>query len=180
MTTHLALLRGINVGGRSKVPMGELRSLVEHLGHENVRTYLQSGNVIFESRTSDPKKIAAELERTISKSFNLKVSVLMRSYPELERVVEGNPFPTEGVKPTSLHVMFLAELPSRTAIKALDPNRSPPDEFGVKGGEIYLSFPRGSGRSKLTIDYFEQGLGTRATARNWNTVTKVLELMART
>lgn len=177
MPIYLALLRGINVGGANKVPMKELRSLFEELGHENVHTYLQSGNVVFEGRSSTSKKLSAEIEAAIAKSFNLKVSVIVRTRREMERVAAGNPFPTKGVKPTSLHVMFLADSAPAKAIKTLDPDRSSPDEFEVKGSEIYLRFPKGSGRSKLTIDYFEKKLGTRATARNWNTVVKVLELM---
>lgn len=153
--------------------------MFEELGHEDVRTYLQSGNVVFEGRSSTSKKIAAEIEAAISKSFDLTVSVIVRTRRELERVAAGNPFQTKGVRPTSLHVMFLAESASAKAIKMLDPDRSPPDEFEVRGREIYLRFPKGSGRSKLTIDYFEKKLGTRATARNWNTVVKVLELMQR-
>jgi uncharacterized protein (DUF1697 family) len=179
LATFLALLRGINVGGANKVPMKELRALFEELGHEDVRTYLQSGNVVFEGRSSTSRKLAAEIESAIAKSFDLTVSVIVRTRRELERVTTGNPFPTQGVNPTSLHVMFLAKSASAKAIRTLDPDRSPPDEFEVRGSEIYLRFPKGSGRSKLTIDYFEKKLGTRATARNWNTVVKVLELMQR-
>jgi uncharacterized protein (DUF1697 family) len=176
LTTFLALLRGINVGGANKVPMKELRRTFENLGLENVRTYLQSGNVIFESR-STAKRLAAEIEDAISEAFGLKISVVLRTRPELKRVATGNPFLTENAKPTSLHVMFLAARASPKAIKTLDPDRSPPDEFEVRGREVYLWFPNGSARSKLTTDYFESKLGTRATARNWNTITKVLALM---
>lgn len=177
MTIWLALLRGINVGGTNKVPMKELRALFEDLGHGDVRTYLQSGNVVFEGQASTPKEIAADIEGALSKAFDVRISVVIRTRRELERVAAGNPFPTEGVDPSSLHVMFLTETASSKAVKTLDPDRSPPDEFEVKGGEIYLRFPNGAGRSKLTIDYFERKLGTRATARNWNTIMKVLELM---
>ena len=180
MTTYLALLRGINVGGANKVPMSELRTLFEDLGYGDVRTYLQSGNVIFDGRSATSRKLAAEVEDAISKAFDLTISVIVRTQRKLERVAAGNPFPTEGVKPSSLHVMFLAEHASAKAVKSLDSDRSPPDEFEVKDSEIFLRFPNGSGRSKLTIDYFEKKLGTRATARNWNTVVKVLELMHRT
>lgn len=177
MTNYLALLRGINVGGKNRVPMKELRLVVEDMGHEDVRTYLQSGNVVFESRSRASKKLATEVEDAISETFGLEISVIMRTQGELKRVASGNPFPTEGVNPTSLHVMFLAEPASAKAARSLDPDRSPPDEFEVKGREVYMWFPKGYGRSKLTIDYFEKKLGTRATARNWNTVVKLLELM---
>lgn len=157
--------------------MPELRNVVDALGHEGVRTYVQSGNIVFDSRSSAPSKIAAALERTVSEAFGPNIHVLVRTRLELQRIAEGNPFPTKGASLTSLHVMFLADRPSPKAVRTLDPNRSPPDEFVVKGREIYLRFPGGSGRSKLTIDYFERGLGTRATARNWNTILKLLDLM---
>jgi uncharacterized protein (DUF1697 family) len=177
LTTYLAMLRGINVGGRNKVPMKDLRTLFERLGHEDIRTYLQSGNVVFEARSAAPKKLAGEIEGAITKGFGLEVSVLMRTRRELQQIARGNPFPTQDANPSSLHVAFLAERASSNAVRALDPDRSPPDRFEVKGREIYLWFPNGSARSKLTIDYFERKLATRATARNWNTVTKVLELL---
>ena len=179
MTTYLALLRGINVGGANKMPMKALRALFEDLGHANVRTYAQSGNVIFESPTSTPSKMVAEIEGAVSQSLGVKPSVVLRNRKQLEAVGAGNPFPTEGVKPSFLHVVFLSGPPSTKALQTLDHDRSPPDEFQVIGSEIYLLLPNGAGRSKLTIDYFEKRLGTRATARNWNTVTKVLGLMER-
>ena len=177
MATYLALLRGINLGSVNKVSMPELRTLFESLGHSDVRTYVQSGNVVFEASSSASKKLAREIEEAIERTFGLAIPAVLRTRAQLQRVAVNNPFMSEGVKPTFLHVMFLAETPSSTAVRALDPDRSPPDKFAVKGREIYLCFPRGSGRSKLTIDYFEKKLGTRATGRNWNTVTKVLALM---
>jgi uncharacterized protein (DUF1697 family) len=177
VTTYLALLRGINVGRANRIPMPDLRGLFEDLGHEDVRTYLKSGNVVFKGRSSTPKRLATEIEDAISKAFDFTISVIIRTDRDLERVADGNPFAVEGAKPTSLHVMFLAEPAASKAIKTLDHDRSPPDEFEVKGREIYLRFPNGSGRSRLTVDYFEKKLETQATARNWNTVMKVLELM---
>jgi uncharacterized protein (DUF1697 family) len=177
LTTYVALLRGINLGAVNKVSMKELRVVFGSLGHESVRTYVQSGNVIFESPSSRLKELAADIEEAVAKSFGVKAAVVLRTSRELYDVAENNPFPTEGVKPTSLQVMFLDERPSSKAVKTLDPNRSPPDEFRVKGREIYLWLPNGQARSKLGIDYFEKSLGSRATARNWNTVTKLVQLM---
>jgi uncharacterized protein (DUF1697 family) len=177
LTTHVALLRGINVGGKNRIPMPVLREVLEDLGHQGVRTYVQSGNVVFDSRSSAPNKIAADIERAVSGTFGLTISVLVRTRRGLERVAGGNPFPTKGVNPSSLHVVFLADRPSAKAVRTLDPNHSPPDEFVVVGREIFLRFASGSARSKLNLDYFERGLGTRATARNWNTVLKLLDLM---
>lgn len=175
LTSQLALLRGINVGGANKISMPDLRAVFEDIGYENVRTYLQSGNVVFESRSSEG--LAAELEAAVSRTFGLSISIMIRTRRELERVAGANPFVTTDAKPTSLHVMFLSERPAPKAVNTLDANRSPPDEFEVKGREVFLWYPNGSGRSKLTIDYVEKRLGIRATARNWNTITKVLDLM---
>lgn len=176
MTTYVAWLRGINVGGANKVPMRGLRELFERLGHKNVKTYLQSGNVVFTAK-SPAKKISAEIEDAISEAFELRISVILRAQGELEQIIADNPYLTKDVRLSWLHVMFLARSPSSQALKKLDPDRSPPDEFMTKGLEVYLRFPNGSGRSKLTVDYFERTLGTRATARNCNTIMKVLELM---
>ncbi len=160
------------------MPMPKLRSLFEDLGHDDVATYLQSGNVVFQSRSSSAQeRIIAGIERGISNTCSLDVSVLLRSRLEMEHVAAGNPFDTEGAEGKSLHIMFLAGAPAPGAVTKLDPARSPPDEFEVGDREVYLRYPNGSGRSKLTIDYFERTLGTSATARNWNTVTKVMMLM---
>jgi uncharacterized protein (DUF1697 family) len=177
VATYVGLLRGVNVGGKNRIPMPELREVFADLGHEGVRTYVQSGNVVFDSRSTSPNEVAAGIEHAVSETFGLTISVLVRTRRELERVAGTNPFPTKDVAPTSLHVAFLADRPSAKAVRALDPKRSPPDEFVVRGREIYLRFPGGSARSKLTIDYFERALGTRATARNWNTVLKLLDMM---
>jgi uncharacterized protein (DUF1697 family) len=176
LTTYIALLRGVNLGSVNKVPMKELKTVFEDMGHEGVRTYLQSGNVILEARSSSSKKLAAEIEDAVFKAFGVKSSVILRTAKDLQRTVEGNPFPVKGAKPTSLQVMFLADRPSPSAVKSLDPDRSPPDQFHVKDREVYLWLPNGGARSKLTNDYFEKRLGTRATARNWNTITKLLDL----
>lgn len=176
VTAYVALLRGINLGARNKVPMKELRALFEDLGHEDVKTYLQSGNVIF--KAGPGAATAGEgIERALVDTFGFDVSVMLRTRKEMAAIAAANPFPTEGVAPTSLHVLFLARRPAAAAVRALDPDRSPPDEFAVKGREIYLSYPNGAGRSKLSLDYFEKKLAIRGTARNWNTVTKVLDLM---
>lgn len=176
MTTYLALLRGINLGARNKISMPELRRLFEDLGHQDVVTYVQSGNIVFQSR-SPGAKIAPTIESAISDIFGLSVPVVLRTLSDVKRIAVRNPFITDDAVFTSLHVMFLAEKPARGVIDSLDHDRSPPDEFEVRGREIYVRYPNGAGRSKLTIDYFERKLGTTATARNWNTVTKVLKLM---
>jgi len=174
-STFVALLRGINVGGKKKIAMAELRSLLSSLGLEDVRTYIQSGNVAFRSSDGDADEIAATIEREISAAFGIDPAVLLRTPSELEEIVERNPYLTRSDL-SKLHVVFLDRAPAASSATELDPGRSPPDEFTLRGREIYLHLPNGAGRSKLTIDYFERRLGVRATARNWNTLLRLLEL----
>ena len=171
---HLALLRAINVGGTKKLLMAELRAIFAAAECADVRTYIQSGNVVFRAeqvlwRRSIPALIRAEIEA--SKGFT--VPVVTRTAAELDAVVRGNPFLAAGADPARLHVGFLAEAPSATRIAELDPNRSPPDAFEVRRREVYLHFPNGVARSKLTVDYFDRALGTTITIRNWRTVGRL-------
>ncbi len=180
MTTYLALLRGINVGGKNPVPMAVLRTMFTELGHAEARTYIQSGNVVF--RTTKPAKepaLVRSIEDAIASTFTLQVPVVVRTGAQLATVLTGNPFLVTGTDHRTLHVAFLAARPSAKAVAVLDPDRSAPDAFEVRGREIYLHYPNGSGRSTLTLDYFERTLGIRATVRNWKTVTTLLDLMQR-
>jgi uncharacterized protein (DUF1697 family) len=172
MTVLVALLRGVNVGGRTMIPMPSLKASLEDLGHEDVVTYIQSGNVVFESRVKDP---AREIEERIAEDFGVSVTVVLRTPAELKTIVKTNPFPkvTEGKK---LAVVFLRDKPTKAAVDALDPDRSPPDELVVKGREVYVHYPNGQAKTKVTNDWLERTLGVRGTARNWNTVLKLVEL----
>jgi uncharacterized protein (DUF1697 family) len=176
MPTYVALLRGVNVGGARKLPMKELAPALAGLGFEDVRTYIQSGNVVFRAPVGARAKLVSQVEKTIEGTFALDVTVMLRTPAELARVVDGNPFLDTKAAVSKLHVVFLDRKPAKAAIAKLDPERSPPDEFDVRGTEIYLRFPDGYGRTKLGADYFERTLGIRATARNWRTVTKLLGL----
>ncbi len=178
MTAYAALLRGINLGARNKVAMPALRSLVESLGYEDVQTYIQSGNVVFKTRSGKASEIASTLASAITKEFGIRVAVVVRTQQELKRVAGANPFLAAGAETSALHVVFLGSAPTKAAVGALNPDRSPPDEFAVRKAEVYLHCPNGFGRSKLSLDYFERILGGPATVRNWNTVNKLLELMA--
>ena len=173
--TFVALLRGINVGGKNKIAMTELASLFSSLGLDDIRTYIQSGNVVFRSPERDAGEISATIEEAITAAFGVDPAVLLRRPMELEAIVDRHPYRTR-TDLSKLHVVFLDHTPAASAAAVLDPGRSPPDEFTLHGREIYLHLPHGAGRSKLTIDYFERRLGVRATARNWNTVRKLLEL----
>jgi uncharacterized protein (DUF1697 family) len=174
-TTFVALLRGINVGGKSVVSMAELRVLLSSLGFEDVATYIQSGNVVFRSPTADENAVVAKLEREIASAFDISPTVLLRTPGELETIATSNPYLSRDPDLSKLHVVFLERAPASSARAKLDPQRSPPDEFAVQGREIFLRLPNGAGRSKLTLDHFERVLGVRGTQRNWNTVLRLLE-----
>jgi uncharacterized protein (DUF1697 family) len=171
---YVCLLRAVNVGGKNRLPMAELRAALSSRGLECVSTVLQSGNVL--CRSSDPEGVVAErIGTAIAEEFGLSVGVVVRSTEELVAVTNSNPFFAAGreVDPTTLHVAFLAEPAAASAIATLDVDRSPPDAFVVAGREVYLSYPNGSGRSRLTLAYIERCLGVEGTARNWRTVQRL-------
>jgi uncharacterized protein (DUF1697 family) len=174
--THLALLRGINVGGKNSLPMKDLTRLFSDAGCANVRTYIQSGNVIFDARAGAPK-IASAVSAAIEKKFGYRIPVILRSSEELLKTIASNPYLKTGVDPKWLHVYFLADAPKLDAVALLDPARSSPDVFHVFGQEIYLHLPNGMARTKLTNAYFDSKLSTTCTARNWATVLKLSEMM---
>jgi uncharacterized protein (DUF1697 family) len=169
-------LRGVNVGGKNKLPMSGLRDLLESLDCADVATYIQSGNAVFRT-TLGPKTAAKAIEAGIAERFGLAVRALLRTPDELSAIADANPFLGRDDL-AKLHVVFLDVAPDPAAVRALDPDRSPGDEFVVAGREIFIHYPNGSGRSKLTLDWFERELGVAGTARNWNTLFKLQELAA--
>jgi uncharacterized protein (DUF1697 family) len=175
-TPVVALLRGVNVGG-VKVPMGELRKTLESAGME-ARTYLQSGNVIVTPSNGGAAGLSPAIEELILEALSLKIRVIARNRDELAKLVEENPYSGPEVNPTMLHVVFLESKPATERVARLDPERSPSDRFHVSGREIYVHYPDGSGRSKFNLAYIEKQLGIAGTARNWNTVTKLLSMLA--
>jgi uncharacterized protein (DUF1697 family) len=177
MTTgYVALLRGINVAGHSRVTMSRLRQTFEKLGHEGVSTYLQSGNVIFRSSSDDPTTLARELAKTIAADLGVSATVLLRTGREMAAVVENNPFLQRENDFTKLHVTFLAESPSVPNLQRLSRPEGESAEFAVLGREVYLHCPDGYGRTKLNNAFVERRLGVAATTRNWKTVSKLHEL----
>jgi len=173
---HIALLRGINVGGRNKLPMKDLVAMFTDAGCDGVRTYIQSGNVVFSAKRALARRVPALITQAIADRLGLRVPLVMRTAAELEKVVAGNPFLRAGADPKKLHVAFLAKQPTAARVATLQPDRSPPDEFSVRGREIYLHCPNGVARTKLTNAYFDARLTTTTTVRNWNTVLKLCEL----
>ena len=170
MSRQIALLRGVNVGGR-KLPMALLRGLFEQLGYENVRTYIQSGNVVFDANGT-PARVRGTLEQAIDATFGLDVTVLLRSPAELAKVAQKNPYGGEA------YVTFLDGVPERKLVAALDPAAFAPDEFRITGPHVFVRCPNGYGRTKINNTFFERKLDTRATTRNWNTVETLLEMAA--
>lgn len=172
----VALLRGVNVGG-IKVPMGELRDMLVTAGLDGVRTYLQSGNVIVTPPAGGASTLGKLIEDAIQDGLGLDIRVIIRTKAELAKVMTTDPFTGPGVNPTMVHVVFLESKPGPDRIARLDPDRSPSDRFEVSGREIFVHYPGGSGRSKLNLAYFEKQLGIAGTARNWNTVTRLLSML---
>ena len=170
MTRHAALLRGVNVGGNS-LSMPDLSGIVEALGGRDVRTYLQSGNVVY----TGAKRVALELEAALLTELGVRAPVLVRSGKELAAVVAGKPYDDAG---KAVSVTFLADRPAAPAVAAIDATAYGADRFAVRGREIYLHTPGGYGRSKLNNAFWERKLRTVATTRNWNTVLALAEMTA--
>jgi uncharacterized protein (DUF1697 family) len=175
MATWIVLLRGINVGGANRLAMADLRQLVTALGHTEVSTFIQSGNVVLKSRRADRSAMAHEICANIETSFGLAVSAVLRTPVELRSALSANPFATEA-DPTRVLVTFLSGVPVAEAAAKLEHDRFVPDRFELIGSELYGHYPNGAGQSKMTLDYFEKRLGVRGTARNLNTVAKLIAL----
>ena len=176
-STHVALLRGVNVGGKNLLPMTELAGLFEAAGCARVRTFIQSGNVLLAAPAALARRLPDEIAARVEDRHGLRLRVIVRTAAELRRVASRNPFLRSGADPKRLHVAFLSAVPGRAAVARLDPARSPPDAFAVRGSEVYLSLPNGAGRTRLSNDYLERTLGTASTLRNWNTVVRLAALL---
>lgn len=177
LSVHVALLRGINVGGKNKLPMKELAHLFASAGCSDVRTYIQSGNVVFRLGDRAASALPAVITAHIDEQFGLRVPVVMRSAAEMAAVTAGNPYLKAGVDEKTQHVFFLADFPEPADAAKLDPQRSPGDSYSLLGREIYACLPNGMARTKLTNAYFDSKLKTTSTARNWSTVIQLAELM---
>lgn len=170
----IALLRGINVGGHHKVPMAELRALLAEIGCTDVKTYIQSGNAVFDA--PDRPDLEAALAAGMTERFGFSVPVVLRSAEELVEIYANNPFPTDGVDPRWLHVGFLSAEPEAARVAELDPDHWAPDRFRIVGSNLYLHYPNGTARSKMNTTWFDRRLGVTMTMRNWRTVGKLVAL----
>lgn len=177
MTAYIALLRGINVGGKKKIAMADLRALAEELGFENPRTLLQSGNLVFGLAGADPAALEAQLEQAIEQRLGLDVTVMVRTADEWDAVIAANPFPDEAVHmPNRLLVTALRDAPSAQAVDALRAGITGPERVHVDGRHLYIFYGEGMADSKLSNNVMESRLKTRGTARNWNTALKLAAL----
>lgn len=179
-TTYAVLLRGINVGGHRKVPMAELRSLLEGLGHRDVRTYLQSGNAVFTTDTDEltDEELTTAIEDAIEKRFGFRVDCLVRDAAYLAAVADACPFPAAELEGKQLHVTYLSEAVTPERFASIDQTAFLPEEFRLGERALYLYAPEGLGRSKLGEALSRPALfkGIVATTRNWNTVVKLAEM----
>jgi len=177
MGRYVALLRGINVGGHNKLPMKTLVPILEGHGCTRVATYIQSGNVVFEAKAALAKRIGVLVAKSIRDELGFEVPVVTRSAAELRKIVLANPYADPKEDPKRLHVAFLSAKPTKAAIAKLDPKRSPPDRFDVRGREVFLHLPKGVGKTKVDNAYLERQLGVKSTMRNWRTCLKLLEML---
>jgi len=177
MKTYISMLRGINVSGQKKVSMVDLKELYESLGFINVQTYVQSGNVVFESTLKDDSKLPGLIKNQILKTLGYDVAVLIRSAEGFNRIIANNPFLKKRKGDTSnLYVTFLDIPPSKEQISNLDHTISDTDEFIMGECEIFLFCPGGYGKTKLSNNYFEKKLKIAATTRNWNTINALFNM----
>jgi uncharacterized protein (DUF1697 family) len=176
MAVYLSILRGINVSGQKKILMAELKKLYEELGFKNVKTFIQSGNVVFESKSDT--KLAKKIEQKISEQYNFDVPVIIRTTEEMQQVINANPFlKQKNIDTTKLHVTYLSGIPQQEHITKANTYAYEPDQFIISGKEVYLYCPNGYGNTKLTNNFFENKLKVTATTRNWKTTNELLSIM---
>jgi len=175
MKTYIALFRGINVGGNNMLPMKALKLLMEKHDCTDVQTYIQSGNVVFRTGTADVSRVETRLTAAVSKSHGFEPRVLVLTCDEVEKAAKANPFAEAEENPATVHLFFLAETPAKPDLKGLEQIKTKTERFALKGRVLYVHTPDGLGTSKLAARA-EKCLGVAATARNWRTVTKLLEL----
>lgn len=175
-TRYLVLLRGINVGGHNKVPMAELRDALSGHGFGDVSTYIASGNVLLDAGGRAEADVVDEVAGVVSERFGLSIPIVARAVADWPAILAANPFPDAETEPKFLHVSLCDRAPDPEAAAAFDAAAHSPDRLEIVGRELYLWYPNGSGRSKLTGALLERKLGVTTTARNWSTMRKLAEL----
>jgi uncharacterized protein (DUF1697 family) len=178
MAKYISILRGINVGGARKVPMTDLKVACEKSGFRNVKTYIQSGNVIFDSEETDIRILEVKIQKIITETFGFDVPVIVRTSGEWAESIANNPFWKEkDVDIDRLHLTFLKDLPDPEKLERINTFAFPPDKFQIIGKDVFIFCSAGYSDSKLTNQFFESKLGIRATTRNWKTVLKLHEMV---
>ena len=175
MKTYIALFRGINVGGTNVLPMKDLVALLENIGSQNVKTYIQSGNAVFQNQEENPSLLSNKIRVTLKKRHGLEPRVLLLTPEEIDRAIESNPFPEAESEPKTLHIHFLATMPKNPDLGALESIKSDRERFALKDRVFYLHAPDGIGRSKVAANT-EKLLGVAITGRNWRTVCKIMTM----
>jgi uncharacterized protein (DUF1697 family) len=173
----VALLRGVNVGAANRVSKGALAAAFESVGCRNVVTFIQSGNLVFDPPPGDLAHLSEAITKALHASSAVMSVAVLRRRSAWRRIVRDNPFIAANIPDVELFVTCLAAKPSRAAVEALDPNRSPPDAFVVVGSEIYLRLPNGAARTKLSNAWFDTKLGVVGTSRNWRTALRLQEML---
>ena len=174
MTIHIGLLRAVNVAGRNKVGMADLRKLLTDLGMKDVRSLLQSGNLVFQSDIGRTARLESMLEEAAEQQLGLKTDFLVRTSNDWRAIVTDNPLREEALRdPSHLVVMFLKAAPDHSMVMALQREIKGREIVRSIGRQAYIAYPDGIGRSRLTTKLIEEALGTRGTGRNWNTVLKL-------
>jgi uncharacterized protein (DUF1697 family) len=177
MAVIISMLRGVNVGGHNKIKMDALRALYESMKLREAQTYVQSGNVIFRTDERDIARLAKRIEDGIERKLGFRPDVILRTATEMREVIARNPFAKRrGIEPSKLLVTFLGSDPGAEAREKILQIKCDPEELRIEGRELYIYFPNGIGRSKLSWAGLEKTLKTPGTARNWNSVTKMLEM----
>ena len=177
MPVYIAMLRGINVGGNKRVKMDQLRSSLEKLGLKQVKTYIQSGNVVFQAAKISTAALSKKIENSIVAEFGFPASVICRTADEIMGTIEGNPFLNDReIDPEKLHVAFLAQTPAPAALKKLAELTIAPDRSHGVGREVYFYFPNGVSQSSLWKHPLDRVLGVETTMRNWRTVNTLHQM----
>lgn len=179
MPHYVALLRSVNVAGHGRLAMADVVQSFGKLGHTDISTYIQTGNILFRSSSKSAAKVIAGIEDQLAQDFGSSPAAILRTVAELTQVLASSPFPKQGADPARHHVTFLAEAPSKEKLASFSPPASGRDELVIIGREVYVHTPDGYGNSKLSGTMLERRLGVVSTTRNWNTVTKLGALAAR-
>ena len=174
---YIALLRGLNVAGQNKIKMIDLKNMLESIGFKHVKTYIQSGNVIFDYENIDTLKLANEIEKKVSETFGVLIKIFIFTKEELGNIVNNNPFVKEpNIELDKLHVTIMLDIPEPNLVLSLDIKKEENEKFTIISREVYLYCPNGYGRTKLTNSMFEKKFKTFATTRNWRTINNLLEM----